>query len=67
MRFTGSQYQCLACGEHFSGPASFGAHRTGEYHCVSAECLTPSEMRSAGMRLTRTGFWNAPQSREVMA
>jgi hypothetical protein len=67
MKLTGSQFQCLACGEHFAGPIAFGLHRTGQYESIDAECLSPRGMADAGMMLSHTGFWSAPQRQEAAA
>ena len=60
-KVTGSQFQCLACGEHFAGPRAFGHHR------VDAECLSPEAMRERGMSVTPTDFWTAQWPQEVTA
>jgi hypothetical protein len=67
VRLTGSQYQCMACAEHFAGPVAFALHRTGQYEPVYAQCLWVPEMHAAGMTLNRAGFWAAPPPREAAA
>jgi hypothetical protein len=57
---TGSKFQCPWCLEHYAGPVPFGQH----YDPTTAECLSPEQMRSAGMALNTAGFWtiDAPRS-----
>jgi hypothetical protein len=53
MKRTGSQFQCLECGEHFIDTSSFGRHFRRE----TAQCQTTDEMRAAGMQINAAGFW----------
>lgn len=47
--------QCGACGEYFRSPSAFDKHRTGDQE--ARRCLTPDEMRAAGMVVNEAGFW----------
>lgn len=47
--------QCGACGEHFRSPSAFDKHRSGDQE--ARRCLTPDEMREAGMVVNAAGFW----------
>ena len=45
---------CAACGEIFKSVGGFDAHRKGE---EDRYCLTPDEMRQAGMSINDRGMW----------
>lgn len=47
--------QCAACLEYFSSPAAFDKHRSGDMD--RRRCLTPDEMRAAGMLHNERGRW----------
>ena len=52
---TGGQTSlCCGCGEIFNSVAGFDAHRKGE---EDRYCLTPDEMRKAGMSISDRGMW----------
>ena len=45
---------CTACNEVFKSVGGFDAHRKGE---EDRYCLTPDEMRQAGMSINDRGMW----------
>jgi len=47
--------QCAACGAFFRSPFAFDRHRTGQIE--ARRCLTPGEMRAAGMSRNARGLW----------
>lgn len=47
--------QCGACSAFFASPSAFDRHRTGDQE--ARRCLTPAEMRAAGMVVNAAGFW----------
>ena len=52
---TGGQTSlCCGCGEIFNSVKGFGAHRKGE---ENRYCLTPDDMRKAGMSISNRGMW----------
>ena len=52
---TGGQTSlCCGCGEIFNSVAGFDAHRKGE---EDRYCLTPDDMRKAGMSISTRGMW----------
>jgi len=52
---TGGQTSlCCGCGEIFNSVAGFDAHRKGE---EDRYCLTPDDMRKAGMSISDRGMW----------
>jgi hypothetical protein len=56
-RLSGSQFQCRLCREHFAGPAAYAIHCARDVEQGQPLCLTRSELRAAGLALTREGFW----------
>ncbi len=62
MKLTGNRCQCAGppfagCGEYFNSTAAFDRHRAGSYSPMQRRCLTPDEMRAAGMSRNEAGFW----------
>jgi len=51
----GRQCRCTGCGERFNSIAAFDRHRIGTGG--ERRCMTPDEMRAAGMRRNRLGRW----------
>lgn len=52
----GSRFcRCNACGEYFNSDYPFSMHRVGPYE--RRRCLTPDEMRAAGMVVSPKGYW----------
>ncbi|WP_425194991.1 FDXHR family putative zinc-binding protein [Paraburkholderia phymatum] len=60
-KLTGDRNQCRTCREFFNSSSAFDKHRTGPFGTKSApaqrRCLSPDEMRAAGMLKNDAGFW----------
>ena len=52
----GQHCQCAGCGEYFNSQAGFDMHRTGAFG-IDRRCLSPDEMRKAGMAISASGWW----------
>lgn len=60
---TGSpRCKCSACGEYFTGEASFARHRVGSHPKRERACLGVTQMREAGLELNPKGYWSQTMS-----
>jgi len=48
---------CAGCGEIFKSVGGFDAHREYREGELDRHCLTPDEMRKAGMSINERGVW----------
>jgi hypothetical protein len=55
-KLTDSRCQCSGGGEYFSSDAAFDMHRVGRFG-VDRRCMTPADMRAAGMAKTSDDWW----------
>jgi hypothetical protein len=55
----GDHCQCPTCGESFNSTSAFDKHRVGPYthDLTTRRCLSPAEMRVAGMATNAAGWW----------
>jgi hypothetical protein len=57
----GDHCQCPTCGDSFNSTYAFDKHRVGPYthDLETRRCLSPDEMRVAGMTKNAAGWWIA--------
>ena len=55
-KLTGDHNMCTTCGEYFNSSRAFDKHRTGQ-HGVDRRCMSPDEMRAAGMTKNAGDWW----------